>query len=103
MWKTLQINDHANYEHAKGVWNNFLKKDVGEYYDLNVQSDYLHTYSKVFAISVLKYMSWLKLIFMNNKISMASMFKKGRNRIRIIIVIRKGKIVWKQEPYLAGF
>ena len=55
----------ADYKHAKRVWKDFEIKNLGEYYDLYVQSDtlLLADVFKSFATSVLKCVSLIQLTF----------------------------------------
>ena len=61
------------------------RKNLCDYHVLYVQSDTLLLASvfESLATSVLKYMSYIQFNFFNTGISMASMLKKDRSRIRI--------------------
>ena len=75
-----------DYEHVKKVWEAFEIKNLGECHDLYVQCDtfYMLIYLKTLEINVLKYMNLILLIFVCTRISMVSIFKKDKGRIRII-------------------
>ena len=75
-----------DHTHVQKVWDVFEIKNRGEYHDLYVQSDtlLLADVFENFKLSVLKYMGLILLIFVSTWISMASLLKKDRSRIRII-------------------
>ena len=75
-----------DYEHYKKVWEVFEIKSLGEYHDLYAQCDILllEMYLETLETSVLKYMDLILLIFVYTGISMASLLKNDRSRIRII-------------------
>ena len=75
-----------DYKHYKKVWEVFEIKSLGEYHDLYAQCDILllEMYLETLETSVLKYMDLILLIFVYTGISMASLLKNDRSRIRII-------------------
>ena len=75
-----------DYKHYKKVWEIFEIKSLGEYHDLYAQCDILllEMYLETLETSVLKYMDLILLIFVYTGISMASLLKNDRSRIRII-------------------
>ena len=75
----------ADYRHAKKVFKEFKIANLGEYYNLYVQSDTILLVDVFvsFRNNVLKYMNLILLIFISTWINMASIFKKDRNKIRI--------------------
>ena len=75
----------ADYRHAKKVLKEFKIDNLGEYYNLYVQSDTILLVDVFvsFRNIVLKYMNLILLIFISTWINMASIFKKDRNKIRI--------------------
>ena len=56
--------DDIDYRHGNNVFKRFKLKNLGEYYDLYVQSDtlLLAMYLKILEIRVLKCMNWIPLI-----------------------------------------
>ena len=66
----------VDYMHAKEVFKIFNNKNIGDYHD------YLLIYLKILEINVMKYMNLI--LFICTWISMASLFKKDRNKIRIV-------------------
>ena len=67
---------------------NLKINNLDAYHDLYVQSDTLlladlQMHLKTSDINVLKYMNLILLIFISTWISMASMFKENRDKIRI--------------------
>ena len=76
-----------DYEHVKKVWEAFEIKSFGEYHDLYVQCDTL-LLADVFENFRNKCIEIYELdpahFFVCTRISMASMFKKDKNRTRII-------------------
>ena len=66
----------VDYMHAKEVFRIFNNKNIGDYHD------YLLIYLKILEINVMKYMNLI--LFICTWISMASLFKKDRNKIRIV-------------------
>ena len=76
------------YGHTKKVYKEFKINNLDAYHDLYVQSDTLlladlQMHLKTLDINVLKYMNLILLIFISTWISMTSMFKENRNKVRI--------------------
>ena len=74
--------------HTEKVYKEFKINNLDSYHDLYVQSDTLlladlQMHLKTSDINVLKYMNLILLIFISTWISMASMFKENRDKIRI--------------------
>ena len=81
-YSSLNMKDitDVDYRHAKKVFKNFNDKNLGDYIMIcmfRVIHYYLQMYLRILEINVLKF-------FIHTWISMASMFKKDRNRIRIV-------------------
>ena len=79
-----------DYVHAQKVWEVFKIKNLGKYHDLYVQSDTLHL-ADVFEnfrdkfIEIYQLDPALEIYQLDpNQISMASVFKRDRGRIRVI-------------------
>ena len=89
IYSSLNMEDiaDADYIHAKRVCKDFEIKNLGEYYDLYIKSDTLLLASvfEKFRKMCLKTLSFrfCKISF-SSWISMASSFKKDRNKIRIV-------------------
>ena len=69
--------DDIDYRHGNNVFKKFKLKNLGEYYDLYIQNDTL-LLADVFE----NFRSCSFLII--NRISMASMFKENKHKIRIV-------------------
>ena len=89
-YSRLNMVDITNvgYVHTKKVYKEFKINSLDDYHDLYVQSDTLfladlQMHLKTLDINLLKYMNLILLIFISTWISMASMFKENRNKIRI--------------------
>ena len=85
-YSELNLEDISDkdYLHAQKVWDVFEIRNLGEYHDLYVQTDTLllaDVYDK-FRDKCIEIYGLVFLIC--TRISMASMFKKDRSRIRII-------------------
>ena len=76
-----------DYTHAQKVFEEFNLKNLGDYHDLYVQSDTI-LLADVFENFRNKCIEIYELdpahFFISTRISMASLFKKYRNKIRII-------------------
>ena len=70
-------------KHAKRVYKEFQSKNLGDYHDLHVQRDTLQMCLKTLGTSLLKCMNLILLNFCT-RISRARLFKKDRDKIRII-------------------
>ena len=77
-YSNLNLEDISDeyYAHAQKVWDVFEIKSLGEYHDLYVQSDML-LLEDVFQ-------NFRNMSLEITQISMASLLKKGRSKIRII-------------------
>ena len=62
--------NHFGYRHAKRVFKEFKMNNLGDCYDLYVQSHAL----LVLKINLLEYMNLIQLIFIRTSISIASLF-----------------------------
>ena len=74
-------------KHSKKVWREFNIKNLGEYHDLYVQSDttLLADASENFRDKCLEIYEFDPIhVFISTRISMASMFKKDRSKIKFI-------------------
>ena len=82
---TYYITD-VGYRHAKRVFKNLSNKNLGDYHDLYVQSDIL-LFANVFEnfrnMCIKVYEVDPAHIFACSRISLASMFKENRSKIRI--------------------
>ena len=76
----------VDYRHAKRIFKTFNDKNIGDYHVCIFKAIfyYLQVYLRTLEINALKYMSLIQLIFICIGISMESMFKKDRNKIRIM-------------------
>ena len=77
----------ADYKHAKSVWKSLEIKYLGYYHDLHVQTETLlltHVFENFGNKCIEIYELDPAHFFITTWISMASMFIKGRKRIRII-------------------
>ena len=67
-YSSLNMQDitDADHKHSKIIWKDFRIKNVGEYHDLYIQTipNNLQMHLKVFATSVMKNMSLIRLIFL---------------------------------------
>ena len=84
----LQDITNEDYRHAQKVLKELKLKRLGDYYYLYVQSGTLllieQMYLKTLETNVLKYINSILLIFFSTWISMTSLFKKDKSKIRII-------------------
>ena len=87
------INNHKevitdeDYVHAQKVWDVFKIKTLGEYHDLYVQSDTLllaDVFENFRDKCIEIYQPDPAHFFIGSRISMASMLKQDRDRIRVI-------------------
>ena len=74
------------YTHSEKVFKELKLKNIGNYltYMFKAIYYYLQMCLKTLETGVLKYMNLILLILYNYGISMASLFKKDRNNIKII-------------------
>ena len=76
---SLENISDEDYEHAQKVWNVFEIKNRGKYHDLYAQSDTL-LLANVYVSSNI--WTWSRLFCVCTRISIASLLKKDRNKIR---------------------
>ena len=83
----LNIEDSSNedYTHAQNIWDLFETKFLGEYHDLYVKSDtlLLANASENFRNMCLEIWASSCIFLVCTRISMASLLKKDRSKIRI--------------------